>query len=161
MKISYNIVLAAFLGTITHQELVAAVEFIPDIHHEGVVMLKDLGYDSRNGYPYQSFAEPKEPTSAGSTEAPVQVASGAGDPPVIKVADMSKEPSDKDIKLPKVGVEVKKPVPKEEEDKTEEVEKANAKKAEELEKEKTEAKKADVEAGKAVPIAEAMSIMEK
>ena len=102
MKISYSLVLGAFLGTISHSELVAAVErhhhhhhdyvqFIPDIHHEGVVMLKDLGYDSRTGYPYQSFAEP----------------------------------TGGDIKSPKVEVPVEKPKPAADVAKDKEVEDAN------------------------------------
>ena len=129
MKISYNIVLAAFLGTMSVSEVVQAVErhhlhnyvqFIPDVHPEGVTLYKDFGL-STNGYPYQSFATADPaPNSAASP---------------VKVSDMSKETTDTDIKLKPVIVEV--PVPKslEEQSKDQEVDENNKATAEKLEKE--------------------------
>jgi len=133
MKLSYNIVIAAFLGTMSQAELAQAVErhhhhqehytqFMPQVHPQGVVLLKDFGL-ANNGYPYQSLSIVDQEPAAKATPESIPI--------------VPKDTADRDIKLPKVQAEI--PDPNDEkaaQDKalTADAKDANLKKADYLEK---------------------------
>ena len=137
MKFAHNIVLAALLGFMSFSEVAEAVQrhhhhqhpqnyvqFIEDVHPEGVTLYKDFGV-TFDGYPMQSFAQWGKEVKPQEMKKRMSLAQ-AKDLVDSKMVD----PVSSDTK-----VVVKEPTPKEELEKTAEVEQANMAKAQTLEAE--------------------------
>jgi len=138
MKLSYQIVVAALVGTMSHTEVVQALErhhhhnsdyvqFISDVPQSEVRLTKDYGFSQKQVLAIQ---EPEvEAAAAGATKEGVET-------PAIKPT----ESTDENIKLPKVTANIEEATPSKEALEKKEIEDGNA------EKKKTEESKATAEA---------------